>query len=251
MPRSVPSLDLVLPTYNEAPILADGVCRILEVMKASGRPHWRIVIADNGSTDGTDRIARELAAEHPEVSLFRLEEKGRGHALRRCWEQTGSELSLYMDADLSTDLAAIAPAVALLEAGADVVTGSRLSSSSQTARCLRREVLSRGYNLLVRALLRPRHIHDAQCGFKGIRVATVRPLLAAVENQNWFFDTELLWLAERRGLRIDTLPVRWVERRDSRVVASSYIWECLRGLARLRLGHAMPGTREVVQTAWR
>jgi glycosyltransferase involved in cell wall biosynthesis len=250
MLRSVPALDLVLPTYNEAPLLASTVHRVLAAMRASGRPSWRILIADNGSTDGTDRIAQELAAEHSEVRLLRLDEKGRGRALRRCWEETDAELSLYMDADLSTDLAAIAPAVAQLEAGADIVTGSRLSSRSQTARCFHREALSRGYDLLVRSLLRPRSFHDAQCGFKGVRVARIRPLLPWVEDQRWFFDTELLWLAERRGLRIATLPVHWVERRDSRVEMSSCIWECLQGLARLRLRPAARTARSAAQPSW-
>ncbi len=138
-----------------------------------------------------------------------------------------------MDVDLSTELEAIPRAVALLDEGADVVTGSRLDPASDIERCLKREILSQGYNHLLRLVLRTRSFDDAQCGFKGVRIATVRPLLSLIKNRNWFFDTELLVLAEYASMQVRTLPIRWVEDSDSRVNIPRTVLEDLRGIARL------------------
>jgi glycosyltransferase involved in cell wall biosynthesis len=227
-------VDLVLPVHNEARVLARSAARLAEAMDRRADFPWRIVIAENGSTDATLDVARRLADESPSVAVLHREAAGRGGALRQAWSETTSQFSLYMDVDLSTGLEAVGQAVALLRGGADLVVGSRLDRRSRITRSLRREVLSRGYNRLVRLALGTRSFDDAQCGFKGVSVASIRPLLPLVRNDEWFFDTELLVLAEYAGLGIRSLPITWVEDADSRVNIPRTIWEDLCGLARLR-----------------
>ena len=227
-------LDLVIPVLDKAHVLAASVQRLRTAMLAQRDISWRIVVVDNGSTDGTERIGRELAGCLPEVQFLHLDARGRGRALRTTWMGTDARFSLYMDVDLSTDLAAVGRTIELLRQGADLVTGSRLDRAARVTRSWKREVLSRGYNRLVRGMLGTRAFDDAQCGFKAIRIESVRPLLPLVENQHWFFDTELLVLAEYAGLAIRTLPVVWIEDADSRVNIPRTIWEDIRGLIRLR-----------------
>jgi hypothetical protein len=138
-----------------------------------------------------------------------------------------------MDVDLSTELTAIPQALGLLQAGADIVAGSRLSPQSHTRRCLKREIISRAYNRIVRTVLGTRTFDDAQCGFKAIRVETVRPLLGLVQDNDWFFDTELLVLAEYAGLTVRSLPVTWTEDPNTKVHIAATILQDLRGVVRL------------------
>jgi len=228
-------LDVVIPIYNEAHVLERSVGSLIETLETFELPPWRVVVVDNGSRDGSRAVGEALARRKPDRVVYeRLEVKGRGIALRTTWSGTDAELSLYMDVDLSTGLEAVPDVVGLLEEGADIVTGSRLHAGARTERSVKREVLSRGYNLLVRLLFRRRGFDDAQCGFKGVRVASVRRLLPWVVNDHWFFDTELLVLCEAVGMTVRSVPVRWVEDDDSRVKIAGTVWEDLKGLARVR-----------------
>ena len=227
-------VDLVIPVYNEAGVLEDSVRRLAAAMFDRAEFSWQIVVVDNGSTDDTRAIGRRLADQHQYVTFLHLDAKGRGRALRKAWTETRAEFSVYMDVDLSTSLDAVSQAVDALREGADVVTGSRLHPQSHITRCLKREILSRGYNNLIRWVLRTRSFDDAQCGFKGVRTETIRRLLPLVKDQEWFFDTELLVLAEYAGLTVRNLPVTWAEDLDTRVNIPMTIWEDLKGLARLR-----------------
>ena len=227
-------VEIVLPVYNEAHVLETSVTRLLAAGAGWTEFAWRIEIVDNASTDGTSDVGRRLSREHERVSFERLERKGRGHALRHAWSKTDAPYSLYMDIDLSTGLEAVPRAVESLRAGADLVTGSRMHSESRVQRSFKRELFARCYNILVKLVFPSRRFSDAQCGFKGIRLASVRPLLALVENSNWFFDTELMLLLEYHGLRLDSLPIEWIEDLDSRVNIPSYVAENLEGLVRVR-----------------
>lgn len=229
-----PLVDLVVPVYNEAHVLENSIGRLAAAMPGWSAFRGRILIVDNGSTDATAAVAQSLAAGMANVRFLRLEAKGRGGALRRAWTDTDAHFSLYMDVDLSTDLAAVPATVALLADGADLVTGSRLDREALITRSLKREILSRGYNWLVRQSVGTRKFDDAQCGFKAVRLETVRPLLPLIRNNDWFFDTELLVLAELAELDIRTLPIHWVEDPDSRVRVLPTIWEDVVGLLRLR-----------------
>ena len=227
-------LDVVVPIYNEERMLAGSIRRLRAFLDASLPFPVVVTIADNGSTDGSPGISRGLAAELPGVRYLRLEEKGRGLALRTAWSATEAPYVAYMDVDLSTSLDALVPLVVPLLAGeCDLAIGSRLARGAVVTRSFRREVLSRGYNLLLRACLRSR-FSDAQCGFKAMTASLARHILPDVVDDNWFFDTELLIRAQRSDLRIHELAVEWVEDPDSSVALLRTVREDLRGILRLR-----------------
>jgi len=230
------AVEVVIPVYNEERQLAASVERVEAFLHQQLPYGYRIVIADNASTDGTWEVARHLADTIPSVHTTRLTEKGRGRALKAAWSASDAAVLCYMDVDLSTDLRAFLPLVApLLSGHSDIAIGSRLHHASRVRRGPKRELISRGYNLLLRALLGA-SFTDAQCGFKAIRADAARTLLPQVEDDNWFFDTELLVLAQRSGLRIHEVPVDWVDDPDSRVDIVATALEDLRGIARLRGG---------------
>ncbi|NYI04921.1 glycosyltransferase [Allostreptomyces psammosilenae] len=234
-------LDVVVPVYNEETDLGPCVRRLHRYLTATFPYPFRITVADNASTDGTARVAAELAEQFPEVRAVHLPEKGRGRALRATWSQSDAPVLAYMDVDLSTDLAALLPLVAPLISGhSDLAIGSRLSRGSRVVRGAKREVISRCYNLILRSTLAA-GFSDAQCGFKAVRKDVAERLLPMVEDTGWFFDTEMLVLAERAGLRIHEVPVDWVDDPDSRVDIVATALADLRGIA--RLGRALAGGR--------
>jgi glycosyltransferase involved in cell wall biosynthesis len=230
-----PVIEIVVPVYNEQCTLEHSIRRLQEFLSEQMPFAWRIVIADNASTDATLAIARTLAIELPGVTVLHLDAKGRGRALRAAWSASDAHVLCYMDVDLSTDLRALLPLVAGLISGhSDVAIGTRLAAGSRTVRGPKRELISRTYNTLLRLALRAR-FSDAQCGFKAIRADAAQKLLPTVRDQGWFFDTELLVLAQRQGLRIHEVPVDWVDDPDSRVDIARTAAEDLRGVARLAL----------------
>jgi glycosyltransferase involved in cell wall biosynthesis len=227
-------VDVVLPVHDEEQVLEPNVDLLLDYLRCEFPFAFRVVIADNASTDATPAVARELAALHPEVSSLRLEQKGRGLALRTAWLASPADVVSYMDVDLSTNLESFLPLVApVLSGHSELAIGTRLAHGSHVRRRLKREVLSRGYNLLVHALFRA-GFSDAQCGFKALRADVARCLLPHVADDGWFFDTELLLLAERNDLRIHEVPVDWIEDLDSRVDLPATIAGDLAGLWRVR-----------------
>jgi glycosyltransferase involved in cell wall biosynthesis len=234
-------LDIVIPVHNEQVTLERSIRHLHAFLTAEARFTWRIVIADNASTDETPEIARALVAELPHVSWLRLLNKGRGRALRAAWSASDATVVSYMDADLSTGLHCLPPLVApLLSGHAEVAIGTRLAAGANVTRGLKRELISRSYNRLLRVVLQV-GFSDAQCGFKAVRRDVLDELLADTCDQGWFFDTELLVAAERRGLRIHEVPVEWVDDSDSSVAIVSTALADLRGVARLvRDPHAGP-----------
>ncbi|MFJ8578197.1 glycosyltransferase [Micromonospora sp. NPDC093277] len=226
-------LDVVVPVYNEETDLGPCVRRLHAHLTAHFPYPFRITVADNASVDGTLAAAEALAGELPEVNVLHLDAKGRGRALRAAWSASPAPVLAYMDVDLSTDLAAVLPLVAPLISGhSDLAIGTRLARTSRVVRGTKREVISRGYNLLLRGTLAVR-FSDAQCGFKAIRADVATRLLPLVQDTGWFFDTELLVLAQRAGLRIHEVPVDWVDDPDSRVDIVATALADLRGIGRL------------------
>jgi glycosyltransferase involved in cell wall biosynthesis len=226
-------LDIVVPVYNEE-VAMEASVRHLHAFLSDEMPYaWRIVIADNASTDATLAVSRALAFELDDVTVLHLEDRGRGRALRAAWMASDADVLCYMDVDLSTDLRALLPLIAPLVSGhSEVAIGSRLAPGARVVRGPKREVISRCYNRLLRFALRAR-FSDAQCGFKAIRADAARGLLPEIQDQGWFFDTELLVLAQRRGLRIHEVAVDWIEDPDSRVDILSTAIIDLRGVVRL------------------
>jgi len=227
-------VEVVVPVFDEEKTLVRNVEALLEFLRAEFPCRYRIVIADNASTDGTAAIGAGLARNYEEVDYLRLARKGRGHALKSAWLASDANVVSYMDVDLSTNLESFLPLVApLLSGHSEVAIGTRLGHSAHVRRRLGREVLSRGYNLLIHTAFRA-HFSDAQCGFKALCGDVAKRLLPLVVDDGWFFDTELLLLAERNGMRIYEVPVDWIEDLDSRVDIPSTVAGDLAGLWRMR-----------------
>ena len=228
-----PVLDVVVPVFNEEEDLEPSVRRLHAHLSETFPYPFRITVADNASTDGTPHIAAQLASELPELEWLRLAEKGRGRALHAAWSASPAPVLAYVDVDLSTDLTALLPLVAPLISGhSDLAIGTRLAHGSQVVRGPKREAISRCYNALLRSTLAV-GFSDAQCGFKAVRRDVAERLLPLVKDTGWFFDTEMLVLAERAGLRIHEVPVDWVDDPDSRVDLVSTALADLRGIARM------------------
>jgi glycosyltransferase involved in cell wall biosynthesis len=199
------TVDIVIPVYNEEHVLAQSVATLRKFLAEGFAHQYRIVVADNASTDGTLAVAQRLAQKHPDVASLHIPQKGRGRALRVAWLSSPADILSYMDVDLSTDLAAFPPLIeAMASEGYDIAIGSRLARGANIRRSLRREVTSRGYNVMIKGLFFTR-FSDAQCGFKAASRRAVQEL------------------------------VRWLEDPDTRVNVPKTVWEDVRGLLRLRL----------------
>jgi len=227
------SVDVVIPVLNEAHVLERSVQTVRDFLREHLPYAWRVVIVDNGSTDGTDMIGRRLA-QLPDVEFMHLTQRGRGRALRHAWTTSHADMVCYTDVDLSTELPALLKlADAILNEGYDVATGSRLMRESRTTRSFSRELISRCYNILVKIILFT-SFSDAQCGFKAVSRRAVNEIVPQIKDESWFFDTELLVLAEKLGYRIKDIPVEWIEDDDSRVKIARTAWEDIKGVLRLR-----------------
>ena len=225
------AVEIVIPVHNEAHIL-EASSRLYLYLSERFPLSWRITIVDNASTDATWAVAQTLLAASPgsgpSTSTGRAAAAPGGR-----WLASDARIVAYMDVDLSTDLGALLPLVAPLVSGhSDVAIGSRLAPSSRVARAPKRELISRSYNLILRTVFGT-HVRDAQCGFKAVRSDVAQRLLPDVVDDAWFFDTELLLLAERNGLRIHEVPVDWVDDPDSRVDVRRTGADDLRGVWRV------------------
>ena len=228
------TVDIVIPVLNEEKALPGSVDRLRGFLQANLPHSWRIVIADNGSTDGTLILAEAMSKEYGDVQVVHLAQKGRGRALRQVWSESDADILTYMDVDLSTGLEAFPPLVkAIAEEGYHLSTGSRLLRASQLKRSVKREILSRSYNFMIKALFFT-PFSDAQCGFKAISKVAAKELLPLTRDTGWFFDTELLIIAVKRGYKIKDIPVAWVEDPDTRVKIFSTVSRDIQGLLRLR-----------------
>src|SRR3954467_7785344 len=228
------TVGVVLAVLNEEKVLERSVRALHSYLDDNLAHEWRILIADNGSTDGTFEIGTRLSKELSNLECRHIPEAGRGRALSLAWLASDADVLSYMDIDLSTDLGAFPRLVSLVaDQGYDVAAGTRLGKDADTKRSPKREVLSRGYVLLISLLFRA-HLRDTQCGFKAISRECAQKLLPFVQDTGWFWDTELLLLAAKGGWRVTFLPVRWVEDTDSRVKVFSTVWRDVKGLIRMK-----------------
>lgn len=234
MNANLQSVEIVVPVLDEEDALEPNIELLLGYLRDEYPFAFGVVIADNASTDGTWELACELEARHEEVGTLRVERKGRGLALKTAWMSSRADVLAYMDVDLSTNLTSFLPLVApLLSGHSELAIGTRLRPGARISRRLKREVLSRGYNALIHGFFGV-SFSDAQCGFKALRRDAADVLLPHVLDDGWFFDTELLLLAERSGMRIHEVPVDWIEDLDSRVDLATTIRGDLAGLWRMR-----------------
>jgi len=233
----VTTVDIVVPVYNEERALPQSIPTLCAFLESDAFPYdWTIFIGDNASIDNTPAVSRKLEEESGgRVKYVRVERKGRGYALKEIWGGSQADILSFMDVDLSTGIDAFPELIgAIAEKGYDIAIGSRLASRSKVTRSFKRTVLTRGYNAIIKAMFFTR-FSDAQCGFKAVSREAAQRLLPLIENNNWFFDTEMLILAEKMGYRVYDVPVEWVEDTDTRVKIASTVTEDLRGLLRLRI----------------
>lgn len=242
-PPVTTTVDVTVPVYNEEHVLRVSIERLHAYLSTSFPFGWQITIADNASIDGTRVLAHQLAAELSNLRVVEIDRKGRGLALRTAWSSSTAEVVAYMDVDLSTGVNALAPLVASIQSGhSEIGIGSRLAPAALVARGPRREFISRCYNRVLRLVFVNR-FRDAQCGFKVARRDIVEQLLPLVHDNSWFFDTELLLVAEHNGLRVFEIPVDWVDDPDSRVRVVSTATEDLKGVLRVARTFARGGGR--------
>ena len=226
---------VTIPVYNEEralPVSIPVLHRFLsEHMSAYD---WMIEIADNASIDKTPEVSRTLVGEFDRVQYRRLEQKGRGRALKQSWTGSDADICSYMDVDLSTNLESYPPMIEALAArGFDIGTGSRLMRGANTERSFKRELISRSYNIMIKALFFTR-FSDAQCGFKAVTRHIIDTLLPIIEDNVWFFDSELLIIGEKCGYRIFDVPVKWIEDLDTRVKIVRTATDDIKGLLRVK-----------------
>lgn len=226
------TVDIVLPIYNEEDELEVHCLKLHKYIDSLKDYIWGITIADNASTDNTAIIGKKLA-QREGINYVRLEKKGRGRAVKKLWLESKADMVLYMDIDLSTDLIHLPSLVNKLVTGADLVIGSRLLPGSEVKnRELKREFISRTYNLMIKLFFQT-HFSDAQCGFKGMTKKAVMELIPYIEDNDWFMDTELLVIAEKRGYKIYEEAVRWVDNPGSTVRVLPTAMGDIKGLVRL------------------
>ena len=243
------SLDVVLPVLNEERDLVPAIEKLLSFLPDNLQEYdWRIVIADNGSTDATPAICQELSRNNPRVDFIRLEERGRGRALKTAWRESDAGVVAYMDVDLSAGLDAVPVMVrTITHEGYDIAIGSRLTPGARVVgRSPSREIISRSYNLLVRAVFAT-DLLDLQCGLKAVNLRTARGLISLVRDDGWFFDSEMLIIAEKCGYRIREVPVHWTESLSSSVAIIPTAWGDLKGLLRLRTGGLRRASRALYE----
>ncbi len=231
------SIEIVIPVLNEQQALPPSIGTLHGFLTRELSCYaWRILIADNGSTDATPDVARQLSHRYDRVGWSRLEQRGRGRALRAAWLASDADIVSYMDVDLSTDLACFPKLLEAIDEGSDIAIGSRLKKGARViARPLTRELTSRSYSLIFRTMFLTR-FQDAQCGFKALSQRAAQDIVPLVRDQGWFFDTELLILAEKNGYSIKEVPVEWTDDPDSRVRIINTAYGDLKGLLRLRFG---------------
>lgn len=213
------SVEITIPVYNEEKELTDNI-KVLSnfCIKNLKSYNWHITIADNASTDNTPIIAAQLMKEDPHISWLRLEQKGRGRAVKQAWSHSKADLCVYMDLDLSTDLLHLPEMLKLLQNGNDIVIGSRLAKGAKVeGRTLMREITSRSLNFIFIQMLFRTSFTDAQCGFKGVTKKVVEKLIPQIKDNDWFFDGELLIVGEKSGYKILDMPVHWVDNPGSTV----------------------------------
>lgn len=240
-----PSLDVVLPVLNEEKDLPPSVRKLRGFLSDRLQEYrWRIVIADNGSTDSTLEVARNLSEEYSGVGFIRLEQRGRGRALKKAWLESDADIVSYMDVDLSTDLEGLPDIVQAIERdGYDIAIGSRLLPGSHViGRPFKRELISRAYSLIFRAMFFT-GFRDAQCGFKALSRRAVDDIVPLVRDKGWFFDSELLILAEKNRFRIAEIPVTWTDDPDTRVKIFKTAYGDMQGLLRLKFGGLWKASR--------
>lgn len=206
---------MVIPAYNEEKILEENILKLLEFCQKNLLGSWEIVISDNNSTDATGKIGQQLAAKHPQIQYLDVGVQGKGLAIKTAWEKFDADVYCFMDADLATDLKALPELIGgLCVQKYDMVVGSRFHKDSKVQRGITRKFFSRGYQLVLKNLLGLK-VNDVPCGFKAINQKVKENILPKIQNTKWFFDSELVIVAEKQGYKIKEIPIEWADHRSA------------------------------------
>lgn len=225
------SVTVVIPVYNDVQALKDAVPKVIPIL-SSLTSQYELIIAEDASTDGSAECAAYYARNNPNIiHLHRNERLGRGSALTLAASKARGEIFCYFDVDMATDISHLEELLKHIREGFDIATGSRLLPESRIIRSTGREIKSRGYNFLVRLFLRST-LSDHQCGFKAFSIYSIRMLLKETTDTHWFWDTEILVRAQKKGLKIAEIPVVWTEGQGT-TVRSGDIWKMGRAILRL------------------
>jgi len=231
------SIDIVIPVYNEQQALEKSITTLFNFLTENLKDFdWKIVIADNASLDNTFQIAKKLSEKNPQkISALRLEQKGRGRAVKKAWRESRADIVSYMDVDLSTSLDHLRGLFEGLEKGFDIAIGSRLKRGARVkGRTLKREIISRCYNMLIKLMFLTK-FSDAQCGFKAVTRKVVQTLIPHIKDNEWFFDSEMLIVGEKAGYGVYEVPVLWIDDPGSTVKVMKTASGDIKGLIRLFL----------------
>jgi glycosyltransferase involved in cell wall biosynthesis len=224
-----------LPCHNDAAFLENAVHALKEGL-VSHEGDYLIVIAEDGSTDGSTEIAGKLASSDPSIVHIHDERKlGRGLALINAWKAFDGEIYAYIDCDLATDMSFFPQLIDYIEEGHDLATGSRYVEGAVTTRPFLRGVTSKAYNWIIRLVFSD-GIRDHQCGFKSFSRAMVEHLKDESRHDDWFWDTEAIVLARRGGFKLVEFPVEWNEKKGSRTPLKRLlkdVWIHGKGLVKL------------------
>lgn len=226
-------VDILLPVYNEEHVLETSVVSLRKFLSDNGSNFdWVITIGDNASTDNTLEVAKDLEKKYKDVTVAHLPLKGRGRMVKYAWKKSEADILTYMDIDLSTDLNAFIPMVEAVMEDYHIAIGSRQYKGADVDRSIKREIISRGYIKVLKFLLGFPYT-DAQCGFKAVSKKVVNDLFDHIVDDEWFFDTELLYIGFKEGYKVKEIPVRWIEDRDSRVKIVRTAWLDMKGVFRM------------------
>lgn len=228
------TIDFVIPIYNEEKILEENVLKLRQYLKNNEKNKWAIIIADNGSFDRTPEIGKKISEEYNSISYVHINEKGRGYALREAWKNSQADICFYMDVDLSTGLGVIQETILNIKKGYDMVIGSRYQKCSKVKRSIHRSILSKGYNILVQLLFRTK-VKDMQCGFKAVNQRIIKQVLPKIKDNEWFFDTEIVLIAEREDYKIKEIPIKWTGNPNTKVNILRTIINYLVSLIKLKV----------------
>ncbi|NLG83244.1 MAG: glycosyltransferase family 2 protein [Firmicutes bacterium] len=232
-----PYLSIVIPAYNEEERLPKTLDRIIAYFGRLGQKDYEIVVVDDGSTDNTLALAQNYAARYPQITVVTNgTNRGKGYSVRHGLLVARGRIRLFSDSDLSTPIEETFKLLARLEEGYDLAIGSRYSPDANLVRSqpFYRRILRFGFNLLVRLITGLKY-YDTQCGFKALTKESAELIAPRLSIPGFGFDPELLWIAERFGLRVAEVGVTWVDDRRSKVRPLRDAWRMFLDLIRIRI----------------
>lgn len=228
---------IVIPIYNEEKILEKNILRLYNFLQNNNLENWQIVIADNASTDQSEKIGQKLNTNYQQIGYLKIPKRGKGIAIRTAWKKySDADIFTFIDADLSTDITFLPNLInAIAKENYDIAIGDRFDKNSKVKRNLKRNIISLGYRFILKISLKTK-INDLPCGFKAINKKILDNIVPLVKNNTWFFDSEIVLLAEKMGYKIKKIPIIWQENREKQnnTPLWSIIKEYLKEILRLK-----------------